>query len=216
MDIEKFYKDKKKYERLELVLLKDGKKPKCFYCKKSVGMIFEISPSSLLAECGAHNSPEGCDYKLEIVKDKYIQIDTKLSSIKSIIDMVEEDIISVKFNHLFKFTTTEQTTVEFETLKQRLETLKTEYASLLQKKYIPNNKLIDETKTDLQRVINEIKNIDNFREIINIQNTTINKLNSTIDTLSYKHKEVIYSKDNEPHYRLLTQPYTILSNEIKL
>ena len=28
MDIEKFYKDKKKYERLELVLLKDGKKPK--------------------------------------------------------------------------------------------------------------------------------------------------------------------------------------------
>ena len=93
-----------------------------------------------------------------------------------------------------------------------------EYATILQRKYIPNYNLIFETKTELQRVISEIKNIDNVSEIIDIQNTTIKELNKTIATLSYKHIEIISSKDKFKHlnHRLLTQEYTIKSNEIKV
>lgn len=215
MDIEKFYKDKNKYERMELIALKDGKKPKCLYCKKAVGMIFAIEPTKLIAECGSHGSSDGCDYKLEIDKGKYIQINDKLSALKSEIEQAEEKIIIVKFNHLFKFDTTAQTNQEFETLKGVLENLKMEYTSLLQQKYLPNEKLISETKTELHRVVNEIKKIETVIEVIDIQNTKIKHLNDTIGALRYKHKEVISSKDGLEH-RLLTQPYTVLSNEIKL
>jgi len=215
MDIEKFYKDKNKYERMELIALKDGKKPKCLYCKKPVGMIFAIEPTKLIAECSAHASSDGCDYKLVIDKEDYMQIDDKLLALKSEIAQVEEKIIIVKFNHLFKYDTTAQTTEEFELLKDMLEALKIEYTSMLQQKYIPNDKRISETKTELQRVINEIKNIENVSEVIDIQNTTIKELNNTIGELSYKHKEVISSKD-ALHHRLLTQSHTILTNEIKV
>ena len=214
-NIEKYYKDKNKYERMELVALKNGKKPKCLYCKNPVGMKFTIESSKIIAECGSHGSSDGCDYKLEIDKGRYIQINDKLSALKSEIDQIEEKIIIVKFNHLFKFDTTAQTNQEFETLKGVLETLKMEYTSLLQQKYLPNEKLISETKTELHRVVNEIKKIENVSEVIDIQNTTIKHLNDTIGALSYKHKEVISSKDGLEH-RLLTQPYTVLSNEIKL
>ena len=215
MEVEKFYKDKNKYEKMELIALKDDKKAKCLYCKKLVGMKFTVEPSRLMAECGAYGSTKGCDYKLVIDKETFVQIDDKLLFLKTEIKQIEENIILVKFNHLFKFETTLQTTEEFDTLKLKLEALKMEYTTILQRKYIPNYNLIVENKTELQRVINEIKNIDNVSEIIDIQNTTIKELNIDIATLSYKHKEIISSKDKLNH-RLLTQEHTIKSNEIKV
>jgi hypothetical protein len=214
-DIEKFYKDKQKYERMELVALKADKKPKCLYCKKPVGMLFAIESSTLIAECGAHGSSDGCDYKLEIDKGNYIQITDKLSDLKAEIAELEEKIIIVKFNHLFKFHSTTQTSDEFESLKTQFETLNMEYSSLLLQKHIPNEELISETKTQLHQAVNEMKTIANTREVISIQNTTIKELNDAISNLSYKHKEVISSND-ALHHRLLMQPYTILSNEIKV
>ena len=100
-------------------------------------------------------------------------------------------------------------------LKSRLETIKLEYAALLQQKKRPNDKLISDSKTELQRVINDMKNITKVSEIIEIQNTTIQRLASVISEESYKHKEVISSNDGLNH-RLLTQTDTILSNEIKV
>jgi hypothetical protein len=214
-EMDKFYKDKTRYERMELIALTDAKQPKCLYCKKEVGMRFVVESSILIAECGAHGLPEGCDYKLRIDKGQYMQITDKLSDLKSEIDQLEEKIIVVKFNHLFKFQSTAQTSEEFKLLKTQFETRKMEYTSLLQQKYIPNEKLISETKTQLYSVINDIKIIENVSEVIEIQNSTIKKLNNTISDLSYKHKEVISSKDALEH-RLLTQTYTILSNEIKV
>jgi hypothetical protein len=214
-NIEKFYKDKQKYERMELVALKADKKPKCLYCKKPVGMLFAIESSTLIAECGAHGLSNGCDYKLEIDKDQYMQITDKLSDLKAEIAELEEKIIIVKFNHLFKFHSTTQTSDEFESLKTQFETLNMEYSSLLLQKHIPNEELISETKTQLHQAVNEMKTIANTREVISIQNTTIKELNDAISNLSYKHKEVISSND-ALHHRLLMQPYTILSNEIKV
>jgi len=214
-NIEKIYKDKQKYERMEFVALKADKKPKCLYCKKPVGMLFAIESSTLIAECGAHGSSDGCDYKLEIDKGNYIQITDKLSDLKAEIAELEEKIIIVKFNHLFKFHSTTQTSDEFESLKTQFETLNMEYSSLLLQKHIPNEELISETKTQLHQAVNEMKTIANTREVISIQNTTIKELNDAISNLSYKHKEVISSND-ALHHRLLMQPYTILSNEIKV
>ena len=214
-NIEKFYKDKQKYERMELVALKADKKPKCLYCKKPVGMLFAIESSTLIAECGAHGLSNGCDYKLEIDKGNYMQITDKLSDLKAEIAELEEKIIIVKFNHLFKFHSTTQTSEEFEGLKTQFETLKMEHTSLMLDKYIPNEELISETKTKLQQSVNEIKTIETVSEVLHIQNTTIKQLNDAISKLSYKHKEVISSTD-ALHHRLLTQTYSILSNEIKV
>jgi len=215
MDIEKFYKNKNKYEALELKALKDGKNAKCLFCKKPVGMKFTVGATTLFAECGAYGSTKGCDYKLEIDKEEYGQIDDAMLSKKNEIATLEENIVVLKFNHLFKFQNTAQTTGEFEMLKSRLETIKLEYAALLQQKKRPNDKLISDSKTELQRVINDMKNITKVSEIIEIQNTTIQRLASVISEESYKHKEVISSNDGLNH-RLLTQTDTILSNEIKV
>lgn len=215
MDIGKFYKDKAKYEKLELIALKGKKKPKCFNCKKLVGMKFTVTPLKLVSECGAYNTTEGCDYKFKIDKDEYMLIDDKLMSINTEIAKLEENIIVVKYNHLFKLATTDQTRLEFERLKQRLVTIKQEHAAMLPRKYIPNYKLINDSKRELLRVINEMKTMESVSEIIDVQNTTIEQLNKVISDESFKHKEVISSKDNLKH-RLVTQIYTIHSNEIKL
>jgi len=216
MDIGKFYKDKTKYETQELLALKKGKrKPKCFNCKKLVGMKFAVTPLKLVSECGAYNTAAGCDYKLKIDKDDYMLIDDKLISINTEIAKLEESIIVVKYNHLFKLATSDQTRHQFDRLKSRLVAIKEEHTAMLHKKYIPNYKLINDSKRELEQVINEMKTMDSASEIINTQNTIIEKLNKVISDECFKHKEVISSNDNLNH-RLVTQTYTIQSNEIKL
>lgn len=215
MDIGKFYKAKTKYEEKELIALQRNKKPTCINCKNPVGMKFLVTPLKLQASCGAYNLHTGCDYRIQIIKEKYALIDDKLVAIDVEIAKIEEDIIIVKFNHLFKFTTSDQTRMEFEELKLRLVNLKEENTALLLKKYIPKYQLINDRKRELHRAIDEMKTMDSVSEIIDTQNTIIDKLNKVISDESYKHKEVVSSNNNLNH-RLVTQIYTIESNEIKL
>ena len=92
-------------------------KPKCIYCNKPVGTVFKNTDELLIAKCGATEAKgdiEPCKLNIEIKKGKIGNSKTYYYEFLEEKRKVEKNIINLKLDLLFKYSTEEETLEKFE------------------------------------------------------------------------------------------------------
>ena len=92
-------------------------KPKCIYCNKPVGTDFKITDKLLIAKCGAVEKKEGfepCNLNIEIKKGSIANTRTEYYRFLNEKKTTEKNIINLKLDLLFKYSTEEETLEKFE------------------------------------------------------------------------------------------------------
>jgi hypothetical protein len=212
-----------------------AQKPKCIVCKKPVGTIFKTEPNKLVAMCGAHNiigeseKIEPCKLNIQIVKGDMVYLPDYTKRLREKHNEIVSEIIKVKYNLLFKYTTEDKTVEDFENVKSKLD----ETGGLFDK-YV--TRLIDITHllskqekiaiTDLQifEFVNEMKEMIReaiatneeqlLRDAIEIYVTRIMDILKENRRLKYSYEaiEIHGDRGNETH-NLVQLPYTIYDLE---
>jgi len=87
----------KKEMRMKMATLK----PKCSYCERPVGSIFENKGRSFIARCGDTKHP--CAFHIELFGGEYGQITEMMENYENSIVFTKESIISHKLDVLFQY-----------------------------------------------------------------------------------------------------------------
>jgi Leucine-rich repeat (LRR) protein len=97
--IQDYFNIKSKYENS----LKKNKNtlPKCYGCKRNVGMIFSGKNQKYTAYCGDTSKP--CDWKIVLHRGDYYNFRDTMEEMKSTLEETKEDIIRQKMNTLFDY-----------------------------------------------------------------------------------------------------------------
>jgi hypothetical protein len=76
-------------------------KPKCSYCERPVGSIFENKGRSFIARCGDTKHP--CAFHIELFGGEYGQVTEMMENYENSIVFTKESIISQKLDVLFQY-----------------------------------------------------------------------------------------------------------------
>jgi len=78
-------------------------KPKCVYCDRAVGSIFENKGRSFIGRCGDRAHP--CAFHIELFGGEYENVADMMKEYETILDATKESIIITKLDVLFKYIT---------------------------------------------------------------------------------------------------------------
>jgi hypothetical protein len=87
----------KKEGRMKLRTLK----PKCIYCERPVGSIFENKGRSFIARCGDKAQP--CPFHIELFGGEYSHVSEKMEEYERLMHVTKESIITTKMDVLFQY-----------------------------------------------------------------------------------------------------------------
>ena len=209
-----------------------AQKPKCIVCKRPVGTIFNTNSKQLAAICGAHSSGGDitpCKLNIKINKGDMVYLPNFTKELQSKHKEIVTEIMKIKYNLLFKYQTEEETVVNFEREKGKLE----ETGGLFD---IYKTKLIDITEllskqeriaiTDLQifEFVNEVKELvkealaTNDKQLLHdAVEIYINRIMDILrenSSLKYSYQAVESNTHHgENYYNLIQLPYTIYDLE---
>ena len=87
----------KKEGRMKLQTLR----PKCVYCERAVGSVFENKGRSFIARCGDRSHP--CAFHIELFGGEYGNVVDMLGEYERGMDSIKQSIITAKLDVLFKY-----------------------------------------------------------------------------------------------------------------
>lgn len=93
-------------------------KPKCFKCKKEVGMVFSEYDDFYYGRCG---EPSNCKFHIKLNKPKYIRTKQEEEAIEYNLNFYYTRIIELKLKLLFELIDESTMITEFEKIKQEIE-----------------------------------------------------------------------------------------------
>ena len=140
-------------------------KPKCIKCKKPVGTKFIIKNNILNAVCGSISNP--CSLNIYIDKGKSINLYDHVEYLMEEKDKLIIDIIKVKLDLLFNYTTEEQTMDEFKVLKDKYSKTCDQYETFLNDLLNIIYKLDSKEESDILK-LQMYEFINNIKENINL------------------------------------------------
>ena len=76
-------------------------KPKCIYCDRPVGSVFENKGRSFIARCGDKSQP--CPFHIELFGGEYGNVTDMMEQYERYMLITKEDIITTKLDVLFKY-----------------------------------------------------------------------------------------------------------------
>lgn len=227
-DIPKEYYDQLlKYFDLRRTYFEEKKKtkklPKCYGCRKQVGMVFSVKDRKYSVYCG-DNPP--CSWKMEIHRGFYHPIHELLESYEKTVDTLKESIIQHKmdviFNHMDEKKAQELHKEEMEAyqsarkfLDEKTEQYENYYFSTDKQNDVEGKlKTIYEKLEQVKTAIGE----DNLREAVEIEYNDIAPLYENIQKTDYEVNEVDVKeeKDGTILARLRQEPVHFSKTEIKL
>lgn len=214
--IREYFRIKQKYET-ELHSLKKSKKkklPKCYGCKKNVGMVFSGKNQKYTAYCG--NTTKPCNWKLVLHRgDNHIFRDT-MEEMRKILEETKENIIRQKMDTLFNYISEEKSVDLF---KKQLSLFKinSEMVDKYKKRYenlyfnSVKQEIIQQKKKKIQDKIIEIQeNIEKgeIDEVVKLQ-LEIKGISEYIQRETYEFMEIWFNQKKEEF--ILDQNNTIYS-----
>ena len=197
--------------------------PKCYGCKKNVGMVFSVKNRKYSVYCGANPS---CCWKMEIHRGFYCPIQDLLESYEQTVNTLKESIIQHKmdviFNHMDEKKAHELHKEEMEAyqsarkfLDEKLEQYENYHFSTDRKDNIEGKlKTIYEKLEQVKRALDE----DNLREAVEIEHYDIAPLYDNIQKTEYEVNDVDVKEEKEGEFlaRLIQEPVHFSKTEIKL
>ena len=238
-DIEKFYKIKSDYEHkykkekdkimgntnyktMEEKREKLSKfKSKCVGCKKKVNMIFQNTPDFFSITCGDQETP--CAMNLKVKKLKVVPQYPLITTLKKEIDQNVLDIIKLKLDVLFAFSSESEIGVNFSNIRDTYMKNNKIYRNTLQTYTNTRNREdkqeeIQRKKIELNHNVSELKEmIEKYKQtqrdefITEVNQIYIDKIIPLVEKireLSSSFQKIEYSATEEA-YKLIKEPYTI-------
>lgn len=236
-DVEKFYKIKGDYENkykkeknkimantnYKTIEEKREKlkkfKSKCVGCKKKVNMIFQNTKEIMSVRCGDEENP--CSLNFTVKKLKVVSQYPLIGALKKEIDKNVLDIIKLKLDVLFAFSSEQEIGTRFSEVRDNYMKSNKLYRNTLQnykstinredkqeeitRKKIELNKYVAELKEMIERYKKSER--DEFiTEVNQIYMEKIIPLVDKIRELSSSYQKIEF---NNNHYNLIKNPYTI-------
>lgn len=155
-------------------------KLKCVNCNKEGGTIFKETDKLLQATCG--NVKEPCDLNIQIVKMTQTMLDKELININNKIKIIKNKIVTTKLNFLFNYIEEAKAVELFDNYKKLLNNYQEIHNNLFNDyTSVVNN--IDKKNLLNTKTLENIDNINNYKEFINLYKETDDKkyLNDAID-----------------------------------
>ena len=155
-------------------------KLKCVNCNKDGGTIFKETDKLLQATCG--NVKEPCDLNIQIVKMSQTMLDKELININNKIKIIKNKIVTTKLNFLFNYIEEAKAVELFDNYKKLLNNYQEIHNNLFNDyTSVVNN--IDKKNLLNTKTLENIDNINNYKEFINLYKETDDKkyLSDAID-----------------------------------
>ena len=203
--LHKYFHIKQKYEDSLNKSKKSKKKtkiPKCYGCKRNVGMIFSGKNQKYTARCGDDTKP--CDWKIILHRgENYIFRDT-FEEMRKTLEETKENIIRQKMDTLFDYITEDKSA---ELFKKHLSLFKinsemvNKYQSLYEDMYfsIKKQELLQQKKKKIQEKRAEIQekiDLGEIEEVVKLQ-MEIKGISEYIQRETYEYMEMIANKNDE-------------------
>ncbi len=155
-------------------------KLKCVNCNKEGGTLFNETDKLLQATCG--NIKEPCKLNIQIVKMSQTMIDKELININNKIKIIKNKIVTTKLNFLFNYIEEDKAVELFDNYKKLLNNYQEIHNNIFNNyNSIVNN--VDKKNLLNTRTLENIDNINNYKEFVNLYKETNNKkyLSDAID-----------------------------------
>lgn len=201
--LEEYFNIKQKYEKQlfnSLVKSKQKKKkmvelPKCYGCKRNVGMVFSGKNKKYTAYCGDSTKP--CDWKIVLHRgDNYVLRDLT-EELDKILEETKENIIRQKMDTLFNLITEEKSSELFKTqislFKKNSEMVEEKHKLYEELYFNPQKKdIIQKKHQKIQEKLVELNNYIENKEMIEAVNIQleIKGISEFIQRENYEYMEM--------------------------
>jgi hypothetical protein len=198
--LQKYFHIKEKYE--DSLKKKKNVLPKCYGCKRNVGMIFSGKNQKYTARCGDNTKP--CDWKMVLHRgENYVFRDT-LEEMRKTLEETKENIIRQKMDTLFDYIPEDKSA---ELFKKQLTLFKSnsEIVNKYQKLYVEmyfnveKQELLQQKKKKIQEKRAEIQakiDLGEMEEVVKLQ-MEIKGISEYIQRETYEYMEIIAKKNDE-------------------
>lgn len=209
---------KSSYEDELIKLKRDGGKtiPKCYGCKKNVGMSFLCKDRKYSVYCGG-NPP--CNWNIVLHRGEFVSKKDVIEIYRKDVESLKEKIIQNKMKTLLKHTTDEKGT---ETFEKELKAYESGNKYLIERMddynqmYFNKDKesKLMETELSINLHINEIQNAEDIKSKIDIEHNKIKPLSQFYQLNQYK--EMYVEQYNNNYYLLVQNENFYNDKEINL
>jgi hypothetical protein len=186
-----------KAKRLSLI------KPACIVCKQEGGSLFTETDGKLKAICGNISQP--CGFHIEVVRGKYISLETLMNESLEEVRATKDEIIRMKLDLLFRFIHEDELLEQFDAVQHKLQEQQKMYAEF--RSYYLSVTDNDDIRADtdtLTRVISE--KVALIKEYMTEFRESEWKNRSIIDDIL-----VLYQQDIEPAFMKLRETKYVYS-----
>ena len=147
-------------KRAKIMRIKRNRK--CVACGQSGGTHFTNEDGVLRAQCGNRSQP--CSLRIEIVKGKFMSLEALANESLRTADVLKDQIIKIKLDLLFNYTTEEEALRQFEKDRAALDQALGLYGGFRQKyldvvRNAERREEVDALSADFYAAVQEFKNI---------------------------------------------------------
>jgi len=217
-------------KRAKIMQLKRNRK--CVSCGQTGGTHFTNEDGVLRAQCGNRTQP--CSLSIEIVKGKFMSLETLANASLENADVLKDNIIKTKLDLLFNYTTEEEALRQFETDRAALNQALELYGGF-RKKYLDvvrnaeRREEVDALVSQFYDAVQEFKDILKrgsesrgqesafTKDAVALYASKIVPLNESIMNKMYVYSAVERDSSLGPGmFRLVQKPYTLEQLEFEI
>lgn len=214
-------------KRAKIMQLKRNRK--CVSCGQTGGTHFTNEDGVLRAQCGNRTQP--CALRIEIVKGKFMSLETLATSSLANADVLKDNIIKTKLDLLFNYITEEEALRQFETDRAALNQALELYGGFRQKyldvvRNAERRQEVDALMSDFYQAVQEFKDILKrgsesggqeaafVKDAVALYISRIVPLNEQIMNAMYVYSAV--ERSGADMFRLVQKPYTLEQLEFEI
>ena len=214
-------------KRAKIMQLKRNRK--CVSCGQTGGTHFTNEDGVLRAQCGNRTQP--CALRIEIMKGKFMSLETLATSSLNDADVLKDNVIKTKLDLLFNYTTEEEALRQFETDRAALNQALELYGGFRQKyldvvRNAERRQEVDALMSDFYQAVQEFKEILKrgsesggqeaafTKDAVALYVSRIAPLNEQVMNKMYVHCAV--ERIGADMFRLVQKPYTLEQLEFEI
>jgi hypothetical protein len=214
-------------KRARIMQLKRNRK--CVSCGQTGGTHFTNEDGVLRAQCGNRTQP--CALRIEIVKGKFMSLETLATSSLNNADVLKDNVIKTKLDLLFNYITEEEALRQFETDRAALNQALELYGGFRQKyldvvRNAERRQEVDALMSDFYQAVQEFKDILKrgsesggqeaafTKDAVALYISRIVPLNEQIMNAMYVYSAV--ERSGADMFRLVQKPYTLEQLEFEI
>jgi len=214
-------------KRAKIMQLKRNRK--CVSCGQTGGTHFTNEDGVLRAQCGNRTQP--CALRIEIMKGKFMSLETLATSSLNNADVLKDNVIKTKLDLLFNYTTEEEALRQFETDRAALNQALELYGGFRQKyldvvRNAERRQEVDALMSDFYQAVQEFKEILKrgsesggqeaafTKDAVALYVSRIAPLNEQVMNKMYVHCAV--ERIGADMFRLVQKPYTLEQLEFEI